>query len=493
MSERINGTTPEALMNRYFGFPEGLMYQSFQRLPTVLREQLVSQNRILQTDTYNRTMEHISGPEAQTPATYTLQMRRSPHGYIIAMGMRPMLETFSHPITQAELDFAADFYTHDAAVPYFNKAMWQNVIDNHGGYMPIQIDCVPEGTALLPGDPVIRVSGPNELVAHFEPLFHRLFYPSMVATTAHVIGREFPGRFIEVGKRGTPTEDDHLIAARAMLGGGGIDRTSNDAAAAAHKDLKDVGTLGHRYVQCISIQEGLTERDAFIRAIESTDAVSLLIDLVDSYRGIDMAIELKEMYRHTGKKISIRLDSGDVDAQTVYALREYKIRGFTEPSLDKVMVEGIETIDDMRTIDALVRNAGFDPEKQVLYGGGRLLVAQGTTRSDASTGFKLTQFGDYPTMKFSDSPGKRSIPGVPTVYNTSRGRVIGQVGERIGSDIFVPAYRYPGTILLSDDMQAIRIQAERSYRDIQGSIRVGATPHSSVTQEIENAIQAHYQ
>ena len=451
------------------------------------------QNRVLQTDTYNRTMDHIVGPEGLTPATYALQMRRSPHGYLIAMGMRPMLETFARPITQAEVDFAADYYENHANVPYFNRAMWQTIVDKYHGYIPMEVDSVPEGTALLPGDPVFRITGPSEMVAHFEPRLHRIFYPSMVATTSHVIGREFPGRFIEVGKRGAITEEMHLIATRAMLAGGGINLTSNDAAAAVHKDLKDVGTMGHRYVQSLSIQEGFTEIDAFKQAIDACKVTYLLIDLIDSYRGIDIAIKLKEEYRHTDKFIAIRLDSGAVDQQTIYTLKELAKRGFLDPNRDKVVVEGIDSIDDMRAIDALVRSNGFDPAKNVLYGAGGLLLSHRTSRSDASTGFKLTQFGDHPTMKFSDSPGKESVPGKPTVFNGAGGRVIGQAGERIGKDLFVPAYRYPGNILLTDDVASIRGQVDRSFQEISRRVGKGATPHSPATRAMEEVIKTHYE
>lgn len=486
--------SPEELTARYFGFPEGLTYVAFMCLPEVLRRHIAEKNRILQTDAYNRTMEHIYGDEWDTPATYTLQFRRSPHGYIIVCGLRRVLEEFAAlPITQSELDMAAAFYEEHASVPYFNKEKWQSIIDDYNGYLPIRIDCVPEGTAVLPGDPVLRVTGPSEIVSHFEPYIHRAYYESMVATTAHEIGREFPGRFIEVGKRGTPTEQMHLLATRAMLAGGGIRYSSSDSAAATLESLKDVGTLGHRYIQSVSIQEGMTEEDAFRKAILATDTVSLLVDLVDSYRGIQIALSLKESYRHTGKKIWIRLDSGNIAEQTLFTLREFARRGFLDPSMDKIIVEGIHTIDDMREIDELVRAAGFNPENHVIYGAGGLLVAKGTTRSDASSGFKLSKWGAHNTMKFSDSPGKENQPGEPTVFDTPDGRRIGQVGEDIGADIFIPAYRYPGVILIDDNPVTTYRRAQDTYGTISYQVAQGEkTRYSQVTEDFVNEIHGHY-
>jgi nicotinic acid phosphoribosyltransferase len=90
---------------------------------------------------------------------------------------------------------------------------------------------VPDGTVVLPGEPLLTVRGNVELIAHFEPLFHRIFYASMVATRAHVLS-EILGdsdRFIEVGKRGAIDDHQHFLALRAMKVGGGFHLTSDDA------------------------------------------------------------------------------------------------------------------------------------------------------------------------------------------------------------------------------------------------------------------------
>ena len=305
--------TQQNLMTRYFGFPEELSYDDFLLLPDDLREEIVKKNKILQTDTYNRTMNHCKGERWKDQETYVMQMRKAEKGYLIAAGIRKHIQNAigQTPVTQSELDFAREFYTQHANVPFFNEEMWQSVVEN-GGIMPLKIDAVPDGTAVLSGDPIMRVSGPGELAAHIEPELHRIFYESLVATTAHEIATKIgPNRFIEVGKRGTPNEEMHLQATVAMYQGGEIAFTSNDAAAVAYLELKDVGTLGHRFIQFYD-----TEIEAFEQAIENSEATSLLIDLTDSFRGIDIAIALKKKYRDSGKKIWIRLDSGDITDQT---------------------------------------------------------------------------------------------------------------------------------------------------------------------------------
>ena len=88
--------------------------------------------------------------------------------------------------------------------------MRQDVVDN-GGFIPLDIKAVADGTVLKPKEPAMVVSGPAELAATYEPIFLRAFFKSIVATDAHyleeIIGQ---GRVAEFGKRATANEDFHL-------------------------------------------------------------------------------------------------------------------------------------------------------------------------------------------------------------------------------------------------------------------------------------------
>lgn len=485
------------LQERYMGFPSDLTYREFLHLPSDLREEIVKRNRVLQTDTYNRTMNHAKGIEWCLSETYVLQMRKAPRGYLIAYGIRRMLERlFSRPISQSEVQFAKDFYQSKAKVPYFNEEMWDMVLGN-GGRMPLEIDSVEDGTALLPSDPIMRVRGPGELAVHFEPDFHRVFYSSLVATDAHLIAQKIgANRFVEFGKRGTNTEEMHMIALDATEAGGGIKGTSNDAAVAAHPDeLRDVGTIGHRFIQFTD-----TEEEAFRRAIESTQSCSLLIDLTNSYRGIDLALGLKQEYHSTGKRIWIRLDSGNLFHQASYALTRFQQMGFTDPALDKIVIEDLSSLEDMLQIDQALQKvfAGkVDIKQHVIYGAGSLLTTKEKGRGDASTGFKLSGVEReglwMPKMKFSDSPGKESLPGTPTlVYAKTRRRIIAQVGEFLDmEDLLVPAYRVRGGVLFKDDHGGVRRRVDETYEQIQ-SLVGQTTPLSPKTQQLAAALRAHY-
>jgi len=458
VNEKYSASQMEAL--RSLAFPE-ISYKEFKALPYTAQKSLIAKNRIINTDTYNRTMNELSSRLLDTKAgeaskaqdyqrndqaTFALQLRRSPFDYLVACGIEDMVEELTLlPVTQAELDFAIEHYREHSNVPFFNQKMWQDVIDKNEGKLPFEIRGVRDGTIVIPGEPMLTVKGPEELVAHFEHVFHRVFYSTLVATRAHALS-EIVGdsaRFVEVGKRGAITEEQHLQALKAIYVGGGFTLTSNDAGSVI-LPLKDTGTIGHRYIQRFS-----TEEASFRHAIEILDAVTLLVDLVDTYKGIDLSLELKEEYRSSGKKIWVRLDSGDILDQTRYFLAETIKRGMTDPLLDRVVVEGIESLGDIQKIEnMIVEEFGPDHLQRVVYGAGGLIISDKTSRSDASSGFKISVYTDengvlQPTMKFSDSPGKISQPGDPKLVILNGKRVIAQEQEKLSGavlELFEPLY-----------------------------------------------------
>jgi putative nicotinate phosphoribosyltransferase len=475
----------ETMMETLAPTPE--MHYDYERMANA------AANRIINTDTYNRTMDHLRGPEGwRKQETYVLQMRRSPYGYLVAAGIEDAVqELVTQPITQAELTEAETYYA-DNNVPFFNRDMWQEIIDEYDGYLPIEVHGAPDGTVLLPGEPALRITGPGELIAHFEHLFHRPFYDTLVATKAHEITKLLgdPNRFIEVGKRGTPDEMIHLRAIKAMQIGGDLTLTSNDAAGMAFDGIRSVGTIGHRYVQRFPSVEA-----AFRHAVENLDTVSLLVDLVDSYDGMNTALQLKEEFRDTDKNIWVRLDSGNLKEQLRYYLDECAARGFTDPVKDRITVEGFETLADIAEMEAMLTE---DEKKRVVYGGGGILVAQQTARSDASTGFKLAEFEAsfgvlLPSQKFSDSPGKESLPGNPTVVVVDGlKRYIAQHRELDGVDLLAPLY-VEQTLAMPTDISAARARRQTQMPAVETMLKAKETAIvSPLTQQKMGQVALRY-
>lgn len=476
LEEFSMGRAPKNDFTQYVSFPE-ITFQEFKALPYKIQKDLIARNRIINTDTYNRTMDELSSKlldssvttKVHNEATFTLQMRRSPFGYLVANGVHDMVEELTLlPISKAELNFAREYYQHIKGVKFFNDKMWTEIVENQGGKLPFEIHGMPDGSVVLPGEPMLTVRGPEELIAHFEQNFHRLFYPTLVGTRSHALLQILgdSDRFIEVGKRGAITEEQHQQAMKAMYVSGGFTMTSNDAGVGL-LPLRATGTMGHRYVQRFSSEEA-----AFRHAIENLELVVLLVDLVDTYKGIDLSLKLKQEYRSTGKPIWMRLDSGDILDQVRYFLTKTNELGLTDPRLDKVVVEGIDGFEDIIEIEQMIeKEFGAEAKKRVIYGAGGLLISQQTSRSDASSGFKITRYADengemQNSMKFSNSPGKGSYPGELRVVVVGGQRLIAQLDEQIEGNVtnlFEPLYM--GGMMLCDpkDTESARARVKTQF------------------------------
>lgn len=405
-----------------------ISYSQYQWITDLeIRRNIAKKNRILWTDAYNRTMDAITdNPWAL--ATMTLTFRKAPNGVgnVIA-GIRPIIEKiFSRPITQAEVDFAADAYEAEVSRggnSYFRRETWQTIVDDYGWRIPLTIRAADEGEMLRIGEPIMSIEWPRELAAFFEPLFLRVFFESTVATTmSDIVDIIWVGRIAEFGKRAAVNEDAHLDAVRACIIGGGLTVTSNDVATVVFPQVVSGGTTAHRYLAWHE-----TENEAFMNAVDKTDKIWLLVDLIDSESGIEKLIALKKKYPN--KIITPRLDSGNLTQLSLYLLRRQQEEWLLDPKKDKFVVADISNIEQIIEIESAVRDAGFEPKDYILYGLGGLLVSRDKTRDVVSAGYKLTMADGRATGKLSNDPGKEAIPGTLNIEIRDGARWIVQEDE----------------------------------------------------------------
>ncbi len=448
-----------------FAFPE-ISFEEFQSIDDLdLRKEIAGLNKILLTDTYNRTMAHTRGERGSKEETYTLTFRKALYADspIVVYGVRNIVKRIlGRKISAAELEFAREFYEDQARKGgngYFDYEAWKDVVEKNGGYLPIEVRAVEDGTMLRPGEPVMSISGPGEMAAHFEPMFLRLFYQSAVATELAVLEDILgSGRVVEFGSRSAWNNATHFDALEALVVGGGLVGTSDDAGAAALPGLRCAGTIAHRFLASYP-----TEEEGFRAAIEKNEKIALLIDLINPMRGIERAIKLKEEYRSTGKPIWMRLDSGDLASQAVYALERQRDTGMLDPALDKIVVADISSLSDITHIEGAVERAGFDPKKFLVYGLGGLLVATKKTRDALSAGFKLAETEEFKTGKLSGDEGKIALPGKLNVEIRNGERVIVNEDEEVLGERLLKLVYSNGRTFFNEpsDLRAVEIARER--------------------------------
>ena len=430
-----------------------------------VRLAIAGRNRVISTDAYNRTMARIRGVRGRAAETFTLTFRRSANGaWLVANGIRRALrDALDHRFTHAEIDFARDFYADEAARGgngLFDEAPWREVVDRHDGRLPVRVRAVADGTVLLPGEPVMSVEGPGELAAHLEPLLLRAFYETAVTTDAVVLGHSVgAGRLVEAGKRSAISEEDHLRAL-AALSVAGVRATSNDTAALVWPELRAAGTTAHRFFAAYD-----SELEAMEAAIAACARITLLVDLIEPYAGIEKVIALKKKHRASATAIFMRLDSGDLAAQACRALGRLREEGMTDPARDRISIADVSKREDLERIDAAIRAIGIEPRDFVDYVTGQLLVMQDKTRNALSAAYKLTETDGRPTGKLAGGTGKMAIPGRLNVELCESERVIVLEDEPpAGKRLLTPVYE-DGRFAFAVDDAAARAAAARQLEE----------------------------
>lgn len=99
---------------------------------------------------------------------------------ILWNGLIPVLKDFfvGPVITREKIEEAAAIVGGMGGYPqYFNKAMWEHILNKHGGHLPLAIKALPEGTVVPPSVPLFTITNTDgritqPLVNHSETLLN---------------------------------------------------------------------------------------------------------------------------------------------------------------------------------------------------------------------------------------------------------------------------------------------------------------------------------
>src|SRR5438045_7184025 len=192
----------------------------------------------------------------------------------------------------------------------------------------VDIDAVPEGTAVFPQEPLLRVSGPIVPCMLLEStLLNLINFQTLIATkSARVCLAAGDDPVLEFGLRRAQGVDGAVSAARAAYIGGCA--ATSDVLAGKLLGIPVRGTHAHSWVMLFD-----SEREAFdtyARAMPHN--VVLLVDTYDTLQGVRNAIETGKWLRAQGRDLAgIRLDSGDLAWLSIEARKLLDSAGFTRP------------------------------------------------------------------------------------------------------------------------------------------------------------------
>lgn len=365
----------------------------------------------LLTDLYQLTMAYgyWRTGRAEHEAVFHLFFRRTPFqgGYAIACGLAPVLEYLaSLRFERDDLEYLASLAGNDGR-PLFERAF----VDELGRLeLAIDVDAIPEGTAVFAHEPLLRVRGPILQCQLLETaLLNLLNFNTLIATkAARVRTAARDDSVLEFGLRRAQGIDGALAASRAAYVGG-CDATSN-VLAGKRFGIPVRGTHAHSWV--MSFESELEAFEAYASALPNNCV--FLVDTYDTLEGVHCAVKVARALRERGHElIGIRLDSGELGELSIAARAILDGAG-----MQAAVIVGSNDLDEHAIEELKARGARI-----CVWGVGTKLV---TGNDQAALGgvYKLGAIRERggawrPCIKLSNEPGKTSIPGVQQVRRFS--------------------------------------------------------------------------
>jgi nicotinate phosphoribosyltransferase len=346
----------------------------------------------LHTDLYElRMAETCLRHGCTADATFSLFIRPDPlRPWFLANGIAAALEVLD-----------AFSYGPQELAYLRGLGLGEGLLDWLGALTPRgEVWAVEEGTVVLGDEPLLEVTAPLPLAMLWETaLMNVVHVATLIATKAARCVLAAGDRPItDFGFRRAHGLETGTTAARAAYLAG-VASTSNVEAGRRH-GIPVTGTMAHSLVQAWG-----DEAAAFTAFAEDhPEQAVLLVDTYDTARGVQRAIAVGERLRAGGHDLAgVRLDSGDLAAQSRAARRALDAAGFTATRI--IASGGIEE-DDI--VALLAGGAPIDA-----FGVGTSLVVS-RDRPAVDIVYKLVAFDGRPRAKYSE--GKVLLPGAKQVF-----------------------------------------------------------------------------
>lgn len=188
---------------------------------------------LLDTDSYKASHWLQYPPGTKNVFNY-LESRGGVYGETVFFGLQYLIKRYlSRPVTSAEVTEADAFFKMHG-LP-FNFDGWMGIIRDHGGFIPMQIKALPEGTVTSTHVPLLTCQATDPkyfwVVGWFETQVMRLWYPITVATLSNNVRKVLkkylqetsddlsglPFKLHDFGSRGVSSRESAAIGGAAHL------------------------------------------------------------------------------------------------------------------------------------------------------------------------------------------------------------------------------------------------------------------------------------
>ncbi len=395
-----------------------------------------NQSLALLTDLYQLTMVYgyWKAGLAERQAVFHLNFRRWPFkgGFAIAAGLETAVHFLKNfKFSKSDLDYLASL--EDAEGERLFEKEFLHFLSRFD--FCCDFDAVPEGTAVFPYEPLIRVKGPIWQAQLLEsPMLNLINFQTLIATkAARICMAACPDPVVEFGMRRAQGPDGAISASRAAYIGGCVG--TSDVIAGKLFGIPVRGTHAHSWVMAFD-----EEKAAFGTFAEiMPKGCIMLIDTYDSIEGAKQAVEVgREMRKRGSDLYGVRLDSGDL------ALLSIEVRKI----LDREGFPKTEIMASNELDEYLIRDLKQQGAKITIWGVGTNLVT-GKDQPALDGVYKLSAIqnkkGEWVhKVKLSEQTAKVTNPGILQIRRFFDGKFY------IGDGIFDELIQIEGPLQIVD-------------------------------------------
>lgn len=363
-------------------------------------------NLIMNTDNYKHCHYSLYPPGTEYISSY-IESRGGEWPVTMFVGLQAFIRDYlMRPITLDDIDHA-EYLCREQGM-HFNRENWLGILNDHGGFLPVEIEAVPEGTVLPSSNVLVQLINTDPkyfwATSFFETaLLRAVWYPTTIGTIswlAKQVIRTALDRtsdhpellrhcLHDYGARGVSSQQSAALGGMAHL----VNFNQSDTTPGILAAKKFYNAVSPSNSGPNSEHAGFTawgrenEAEAMRNMLETyreTGVALLLTDTYDHENAIKNIIggELKELIQNFPGLVGARPDSGDpvqVTAETTEWLMdafgyETNSKGFRilPPFIRVVQGDGI-TLNSLRDIYVEMERRGLAADNALFGMGGGLL------------------------------------------------------------------------------------------------------------------------
>ena len=468
-------------------------------------------NILLDTDSYKQTHWNMYKPGIKKVGSYFESRPGAEYNHTVFFGIQYMLMKYfvGQKVTHTAIAEAEAFCKdHFGTSKVFNKKGWDHILYVHGGYLPVSIKAVPEGTLVPVSNVMFTIENTCEycfwLTNHLETLLVELWYACTIATISRGNGqglfaglkqsgdvKNLPFMLHDFGFRGSTSRESASIGGAAHL----VSFLGTDNIAAVQLCKEYYGEKMAGYSVPAAEHSTITswgkdhEKDAYKHILDMYP--SGIVSVVSDSYDIENACENiwgKELKKYVEEKpdrrLVIRPDSGEpsVVVPKILVILASKFGSKTNEKGYRVLPDYVRLIqgdgitrNSLPIICKAIIDAGFSLDNMVFGSGGGLL--QDCTRDTQKFALKCNWIKDaenniVPIYKDPATDAtKKSKAGMLKLVNDTQYRINRVTGDNDNwnqlitvsaedprQDILREVFR-DGHLLIKDSLTEIRKRA----------------------------------